>query len=126
MTWWDKVFAVASFLAIILIQCKWQAKLFAAQRSINHTVHAIIYCAGMVPVLIFFWPCWWQVIAIGVLERLALFDPILNRIRGKPYYYNGTPGSWMDRIENKLSAWWVFILKHLYIIIFILAVIFIK
>jgi hypothetical protein len=125
MTLFDKLFLVGYFLAIIIVQCIWQAKLFKANKPISHKWHALYYCLTILPMLYFFMPWAWQVVVIAVLERLAFFDPILNLMRGKPLLYNGngTTGSILDRWENSLALWALAGLKMTYVVIFIIAVI---
>lgn len=128
MVVYDKLFLAGYFLAIIIIQCRWQSALFKANKPISHKMHAVIYLLTIGPAIWFFWPLWWQVIVMGLLERVALFDVVLNLCRSKPLFYNGkgTTGSGMDWLENHLSAWAVKVLKVLYAIIFIVALILIK
>lgn len=128
MTLFDKLFLTGYFLCIIIIQCVWQAKLFKRNKSISHKRHAAYYCLTILPMVYFFSAFWWQVVVIGVLERLAFFDPILNLIRGKPLFYNGkgTTGSGQDLWENELATWAVKTLKIAYVAIFIAVLIFIK
>lgn len=125
MTLFDKLFLAGYFLAIIVIQSLWQARLFKANKPISHAQHAVYYCLTILPMLYFFWPVWWQVIVIAILCRLAFFDPILNLIRGKPLFYNGagTTGSWLDQWENSLAEWALAALKMTYVVVFIIVLI---
>jgi len=70
------------------------------------------------------------VIVIGVLFRIAFFDPLLNWVRGKKpvltYNGKGTTGSWWDQWENHLSSTWLTVLKLAYMAVFIIAIIKIK
>jgi hypothetical protein len=121
VTLFEKLFLTGYFLAIIFVQAKWQAVLFKRNLPISHAKHAVYYCLTILPMLYFFREWWWQVVAIGILCRLAFFDPLLNLIRSKPLLYNGngTTGSWLDRQENELSGWAIKVLKVLYVLIFI-------
>lgn len=126
MNWFDKSFLVVYFLVIILVQCVWQYNLISNVKPINHLKHGFYYALTVLPMLYFFSPYYWQVIVIALLERAALFDIALNTLRGKPFYYNGAGGSWIDTLENKLGTKWQVYLKLFYVIIFIAAIIFIK
>jgi hypothetical protein len=127
MTVYDKLFLAAYFLGIMIVQAIWQHRLFKANKPISHKLHAVYYCLAILPMIYFFSAWWWQVIVLGVIERLALYDVVLNCIRGKTpiltYNGNGTTGSWVDRWENSLSLWAVTALKLTYIVIFIIVLI---
>jgi hypothetical protein len=128
MTPYDKLFLAAYFLAIIIVQCVWQHRLIKAHKPINHLLHGAYYAFTILPMALLFAPFWWQVIVIAVVTRAAWFDFTLNKVRGKPLFYNGngTTGSLQDRIENRLSLVWVKVLKVVYVIIFFVALILIK
>lgn len=128
MTWFDKGFLACYFLLVIIVQSKWQAVRFGRNLPVNKRLHEVYYCLTILPVLYFFWPHWWQVITISVMERFAFFDFILNKLRRKPLFYNGkgSTDSIMDIIENHLSSWAVKVLKVVYVIVFVLTLIFIK
>jgi hypothetical protein len=121
MIWQDKAFLAFYFLVIIIAQCFWQAALFKRNMPISHFWHGVYYCLTILPMMYFFMPVWWAVVLIGVTERLALFDFILNKIRSKPLWYNGreTTNSLQDQLENELSALWVKVLKVVYVLIFV-------
>lgn len=129
MTLYDKLFLTGYFLVIIFIQVKWQAALFKRDITISHFKHGLYYALTVVPALWMFWSAWWQVPLIALLERIAFFDPVQNVVRGNSilgYNGKGTTGSWLDQLENSLSSTWVKVLKVVYVIIFIVAIIFIK
>jgi hypothetical protein len=107
MIWQDKAFLAFYFLVIIIVQCFWQKALFKRNMPISHFWHGVYYCLTILPMMYFFLPVWWAVALIAVAERLALFDFLLNKIRGKPLWY------------NELSALWVKVLKVLYVLIFV-------
>lgn len=70
----------------------------------------------------------YEVPIISFVTRLAWFDIILNAIRKRKWWYNGTrgtdkKGSAIDKIENKLSDSWVRVLKIGYCIIWFVVVI---
>lgn len=126
MTYSDKIFCAAMLLSIIIVQCFWHAALIKWHMPIKHGLHVAYYSIPGLILIYFFWPSWWQVIVLAVLARLAFFDPCLNTIRRKPFFYNGGGGSLQDKVENKLNPVSVKILKILYIAFFIIAFIFIK
>lgn len=128
MTWFDKGFLAVYFLAIIIIQCIWQARLIKSNKPIKHGWHGLYYVLAILPMLYFFVAFAWQAVVIAVLVRLAFFDPILNLCRGLPVFYNSDKkaGSIIDRIENHFSLWFVKVLKVLYVVIFIVVLIIIK
>jgi len=126
MTPWDKLFLAAYFLALMISQAIWQHNLFKRNKPISHALHAVYYCIAVLPMIYFFNP-WWKVIVIAVVERIALYDPVLNSVRNKrpilTYNGAGSTGSLLDRLENKLSLFAVTALKMLYIVGFILTLI---
>lgn len=128
MTWQDKTFLAIYFFAIIIVQCVWQSRLIKAHKPINHVLHGAYYVFAILPMIFFFALFWWQVIVIAVVTRAAWFDFTLNKVRGKPLFYNGkgTTDSLQDKIENRLSLVWVKVLKVIYVIIFFVALIFLK
>jgi hypothetical protein len=125
VTLYDKLFLAAYFLTIIIVQCVWQARLFKRNKPISHAWHAVYYLLSIAPAVWMFWPSWWQVVVIGILTRLAFFDPLLNLIRGKPLLYNGagTTGSKLDQFENKFSVTWIRFIKLGYVALFVIAII---
>lgn len=125
MSWFDKIFIAGYFLAIILVQCIWQARLFKNHKTINHWWHGLYYTLTVLPILYFFWPYWWQVGLLALFTRIAFFDFMLNAIRGKNLFYNSDKdaGSIVDRVENVFTVFWVNVFKvccvGAFIIIFI-------
>jgi hypothetical protein len=110
-------------------QALYQAVRFKKNKAISHNFHAWLY--GGVSILVclpFALWCGWiiglKLLGIAALQRLALFDFILNFSRStKPYLtYNGkgTTSSWQDRLENLLPEWALLPLKIAYIVIFVL------
>lgn len=130
MTLYYKLFLAGYFLAVMIVQAFWQKALFNRDITINHTKHGIYYTITVLPALYMLWPAWWQVPLIAWTERIALFDPLLNLIRGKlpllTYNGRGTTGSKIDQWENRFSVLWLTVLKLVYIVVFILTLIFIK
>jgi hypothetical protein len=126
VTWWDKLLAVVYFLALIVVQCYWHRALIKYDKPVKHGWHSLIYAVAASFMVYFFWPYWWQVALLAFAERLAFFDPILNRLRYRPFFYNGAGGSIQDKLENYLRAPWIRILKIFYILLFIILLIIIK
>lgn len=136
MNWADKVILCLFLAAIITWQALHQAKLFEQNKTISHFWKAVAYAGALAiataPFIAAFG--WWYLLkipVIGVLQRGALFDFILNKIRGKPLFYSGIESpneSQIDEIEKHLlvtpTEWWIF--KVICVIAFIVAVIFIK
>ncbi len=135
MTLYDKLFPCLFLFIFMFVQATYQREYFAANKKAGRSWHfwqAVLYGIAMtivIPFAIYFG--WWvgvKLAIIGILERLALFDPLLNWLRGKRLFYNGngSTDSKQDEWENKLPKKWIIPLKIGYIIIFITAVIFIK
>lgn len=111
MNYADKIFVCLFLLAIIVWQAIHQAKLFKQNKTISHFWKGVWYAGAVALVTIpYIWLYnWWYLLKItilGVLERMALFDFALNAARSKPMFYNGdkTTGSWVDKLENGMSA----------------------
>lgn len=133
----DKII-VCSFLLIILIwQAIHQAHLFKEQKTISHFWKGVWYglSVALVTSLYILLNGWWyalKVPIIGIVERMAIFDILLNMARKYKWWYNGAirptydTGSLIDRLENHLSNSWIKVLKIVYILLFILALIYIK
>jgi hypothetical protein len=132
---YDKIFPVVYLFMFMLVQAMYQKEYFLSDKPAGRKWHfwqAVFYGIAMtvvIPFAIYFG--WWvgvKLTIIGILERLALFSPMLNLLRFKSFFYNGrgSTGSWQNKIENKLSDKWVIILKIVYIIAFICAAILIK
>lgn len=128
MTPQDKLFLAFYFLVVIVFQGLAQAARFRSNKKVNKRLHEVHYLLTATPMIWMYWPMWWQVLLIALMERLAVFDFFLNWVRGKPAFYNGkgTTDSLQDKIENKLSAMWVKVLKVGYVIIFVTVIIILK
>lgn len=137
MSYWDKIFPIGWLFVFMLVQALYQKEYFLANKPAGRWWHfwqVVFYGIAMtvaIPFAIYFG--WWagvKLAIIGLLERLALYDPILNVLRfgWRRIWYNGkgTTGSLQDWIENKLPPKWIIPLKIGYIILFIIVVIFIK
>lgn len=133
MNVFDKILICAFLLSILVWQALHQAYLFKQQKTISHLWKTIWYSLAVALatapfVLLYDWWCILKVPIIGISERMALFDMILSLARHKGLFYNGegSTGSIIDRLENRLSNIWIKVLKIIYILLFILALIFIK
>lgn len=135
MTAYDKIFPIVWLFIFMLVQAMYQKEYFLANKPAGRWWHfwqAVFYgiaLTAVIPFAIYFG--WWvgvKLAIIGLLERLAIFAPLLNLLRRKPFLYNGrgSTGSWQNKIENMLPDKWVKVLKIGYIITFVTAAIFIK
>src|SRR5690242_1019412 len=114
MNIYDKILTCLFLLAIITWQALHQAKLFKENKTIDHFWKGVWYACAVAVVTGAYVHMfnWWYLLKIpilGVLIRAAFFDIILNKLRGEPWWYNGSmtaniriKGSWWDSIENKL------------------------
>jgi hypothetical protein len=130
---YDKILIVTFLFAIIVWQALHQANLFKQNKTISHFWKGVWYSCAVVTVTIPFISLydWWYALkipAVGLLERLALFDFALSLARGKPLFYNGkdSTSSIIDKVENELSEEFLIALKGSYVVIFLLVIIFIK
>lgn len=137
MNVFDKIAICTFLLAILVWQALHQAHTFKQQKTISHFWKGVWYAlaVGLVTAPYVSLYDWWYLIKIPVLggiERMALFDLALNKARKYKWWYNGAigtsieTGSMIDRLENHLSNSWIKVLKITYILLFILALIFIK
>lgn len=76
------------------------------KHTVNHVAQGVIFILLLSPLL--FWFNWKTIAELGILARLAFYDPLLNLFRGERLLYNGhktlAPGrkqSLMDWLENK-------------------------
>lgn len=142
MSIWDITFLSCVFVLACTGQAAYEAHMFANKKTINHFVHGLYYgvfCALMAiacGLLAEKWVIVIKVFLFGVIARAAFFDPILNIMRKKEFWYNATTlsnhGSWLDWLENRLLNYdkpggvnRVIILKIGYLLIWIIYVIFI-
>jgi hypothetical protein len=126
MTIYDKLFITGTLWAFIVCQCIYQAARFRKHKTINHAWHSILYGAFAALFLFGYLSDWWRLGLLILATRIAVFDPTLNLIRRKPFFYNDTAGStesWTDRIENRLARWVVITLKVIYLIDFVALII---
>lgn len=133
MNVYDKLLVCLTLLLVLYAQAKDEARRFEQKLTISHFGKAVIYgCFASFWVAVYVYTLgWWYILKVGgitLLERMAFFDFILNKIRHKTFFYNGerTTGSEIDKEENKLPFWALVTLKIVYVIGFIIAVIFIK
>lgn len=133
MNVFDKIAICTFLLAILVWQALHQSHTFKQQKTISHFWKGIWYglSIGLITTPYVFLYGWWYLLKIpllGILERMALFDFILNAARSKPLFYNGeeSTGSLIDRLENQLSEEALPAYKTGWLVIFILYVIGIK
>ncbi|SRR6266496_3113819 len=133
MNAYDKILICAFLFFIIVWQALHQAHLFKQNKTISHFWKGFWYALAVGAVTIPFISLydWWYALkipAVGLLERLALFDFALSLARGKTLFYNGkdSTSSITDKVENKLSEEFLIALKGSYVVIFLLVIIFIK
>lgn len=142
MTWGLKIGVVCACLLFIYIQARYQSKMFKEQKHISHFSKALFYSliVALLTVVMMWgkWHDWkdenrmWEIPLLGSLCRLAWFDPVMSFFRRVPFFYNGATnvsalynkGSWVDRLENKLSTDTVVALKIFYIAGWLAALIF--
>lgn len=137
MNVFDKILICAFLLAILVWQALHQAHVFKQQKTISHFWKGVWY--GLATALItapyaasYGWWYLLKVPLIGGLERMALFDIVLNIARKYKWWYNGAigptsdTGSLIDRLENHLSNTWIKVIKICYILLFLTSLIFIK
>lgn len=113
------------FMLFIVLQCQHQAHEFKMGRPISHFGKSLLYgifCAAVGLAFVYgrwdqrFW--YWQVPLLASFERLAFFDPILNKARNiRPWYYigRGTTGSLQSKILGRFSDAWVRIFRYAFI-----------
>lgn len=105
---WIELFFILSQIGI----AAWQAGRFAAQVMISHTFWAAV-TAGEIILLSCFARKKWATGASLILERIIVFNPVLNLIRHKPFFYTNPSGSWIDGHLPKNGYLWLFILSCL-------------
>ena len=89
---WAQVAFIASQVGLAF----WQAAEFAAQMPINHVLWAAIVAAE-IALLVLMVHHKWKLAARLTIERFIIFSPVLNIIRGKPFFYTNASGSLMDK-----------------------------
>jgi hypothetical protein len=122
-----------TYILINLIHALWHCYLIKKNRLIQSGQKVIEYSVlSIVAALIILWVkgsfkygSWLTdslpLIFFCLLSRLALFDPVLNLLRGKPIYYEGTidrKKSGFDWLESKLPVP-IWLLRLIYIAAFI-------
>ena len=79
------------YLLFIIWICITHARIFARNKPIGPLFHifwAGIYMIPVIPIAVF---CHnWLIVCAVILERLVFFNPILNLIRDKPFFYQGS------------------------------------
>src|SRR5687767_45302 len=139
----DGIFLSVIFILVCTVQAGYQAQKFIANKPVNHFRHGIYY--GIVCGLISFWflhEFGWaiglKIFIMSILVRAAFFDPILNLMRDKPIWYNGSydsetwakSSSWLDWLEHKIikdlgadSKMPIIYLKLIYILVWVIYII---
>lgn len=79
---------------------------------IYHGWETLAYFSACTPLL--FWYEWYWILIFAITTRAAVFDILLNLLRGKKWHYNGAGASIIDKIENSLNIphkvlkiWWI-------------------
>jgi hypothetical protein len=139
----DGLFISAIFMLLCTFQAGYQAKKFADNKTVNHFRHGIYYAIVCTVISLWFskefgWVIGLKIFGIGILVRAAFFDPILNIMREKPLWYNGSydkeawkkGSSWLDWIEHKIihdlghdSKLSIIYLKLIYLIVWLIYII---
>ena len=95
-------------LGLIIGTCVIHAHRFAANKSVGplfHTIWAVIYFA---PLLLISWfEASWVLALAFVIERFFFYNPVLNLIRHRPFFYLSVKSdhpSWWDELEIKWRA----------------------
>ena len=91
-------------LGVIIGICAIHAKRFRDNIPTGdwfHILWALIYFIPCV-VMCLLWGSWWLAAAF-VAERMVFFNPVLNKMRGKSFFYTGNTvtGSVIDKILGK-------------------------
>jgi len=63
---------------------------------------------------------WWPILLLHVSSFWLIFDPALNLLRGKKWYYRGTTSGWLDRMPSKVIYWLMKVAALTYVIQWIL------
>ncbi len=104
------IILVFVYLAGVIIHAGADAIRTDRDKAVDHITGSIFYGIGAVTlfVLLIFTSesQWHELIALPLLTRLALFDPLYNLFIGKNFFYEGVPKrledeSWWDRQERK-------------------------
>lgn len=103
-------------LGVMVAICAIHAKRFADNKAIGLWFHFIWGCVYFIPATFLAWQMssYWLAGAF-VIERFVFYNPILNRMRGKAFFYlsvNSQTPSWWDSIEigwrNAYPYVWIF------------------
>ena len=95
---------IAELLFLIgnYIVAKIQSHLFSQNERINHGLWLTVYVAVAIICSLLLHN--WIVFMVLVLQRMVIFNPILNLLREKAFFYTDTAdpqGSWFDRLWGK-------------------------
>lgn len=109
--WWEVGFGLSQ-VGIAL----YHAASFAAQLAVSHTLWAGIVLVEIGVIYLLSHKDKKLALAL-LLERLVIFNPLLNLFRHKPVFYTSGTGSWLDRVVGRwyplvfglaLAAWiWI-------------------
>jgi hypothetical protein len=105
-TLWKILSELLAFGAIMSI-AEYHAHLFIANKKINNSFHFWWACAYFIPAfyvaLVMFDN--WYLLAAFTAERFFFYNPLLNLMRNKTFFYlstaSGNSSSWWDRLEIK-------------------------
>lgn len=97
------------FLIIIFAICDIHRIQFEKPKPISplfHIVWALIYFVPVFIISIVFYDSWWF-LACLLLLRFVAYNPILNKMRKKDWFYlsvySGASASWWDKVEISWS-----------------------
>lgn len=118
MSWTVKIDICLAFFGFMVLQSLVQSHRIKHNLRIYHGWAAAEYAlwVGIVSYSAMYLSdenIWWRVAIIGVTIRAALYNFILNKIRGLNWFYSGigTTKSLEDKILNRLSKSAVIVLK---------------
>lgn len=105
MNWADILLITILYANACIWQANYQAKQFERQLQISHFWHAVFYAVFCMLIFMLYWHT--NGIRDGVVAgiyggfvRLAFFDFILNKFRGKPLLYNGEVDDKLTKAES--------------------------
>lgn len=97
------------FLIVIFAICDIHRNEFEKNKPISHLFHiiwALIYFVPCFVIAIIFYESWWLLTYL-LLLRFVAYNPILNLLRKKDWFYlsvnSGASASWWDKVEISWS-----------------------
>ena len=110
-------------LILIIVVCYIHAGIFARNRIIGPWFHFLWAMSYFIPcgVIAYFTRSWWLAGAF-IMERAVFYNPVLNLIRQRPFFYQGSATANNHAISNGLYTpflWIVYIIGFIIINIFI-------